>query len=228
MPQDITRRVDDLQVERRGPLLTVVLVGLPPVYAHGLQTVLQESAASCVQADGLDDVARLLASPVGGTRWVAVVPAGAEGAVLAAVASASEPSAARLAVVVVLDELTTEACAQALQAGVTGVLSVSDAPGDVVSVVSCAGQGQTVLPRRVVQALCRPATTPAPELSSVERAWLRRLAAGLTVAGLARANGYSEREMYRRLSSVYLRLGARTRTEALLIAERAGLLADHV
>jgi hypothetical protein len=32
--------------------------------------------------------------------------------------------------------------------------------------------------------------------------------------------------MYRRLSSVYLQLGASTRTEALLLAERFGLLSE--
>jgi DNA-binding CsgD family transcriptional regulator len=32
--------------------------------------------------------------------------------------------------------------------------------------------------------------------------------------------------MYRRLSSLYMRLGARSRTEALLLAGRFGLLED--
>jgi DNA-binding NarL/FixJ family response regulator len=65
-------------------------------------------------------------------------------------------------------------------------------------------------------------------LSETERAWLRRLAAGGTVAGLARDCAYSEREMYRRLSDLYTRLGGRTRTEALLLAERHGLLSTRV
>jgi DNA-binding NarL/FixJ family response regulator len=73
-----------------------------------------------------------------------------------------------------------------------------------------------------------PATLPPPSLTDVEQAWLRRLAAGGTVAGLARGCGYSEREMYRRLSDMYSRLGARTRTEALLLAERFGLLDTRV
>jgi DNA-binding CsgD family transcriptional regulator len=53
---------------------------------------------------------------------------------------------------------------------------------------------------------------------------LRHLADSGTVASLARTVGYSEREMYRLLGGVYARLGASNRTEALLLAERWGLL----
>jgi len=44
------------------------------------------------------------------------------------------------------------------------------------------------------------------------------------VTSLARSSGYSEREMYRLLSALYARLGVTTRTEALLRADRWGLL----
>ncbi len=106
----------------------------------------------------------------------------------------------------------------------TGVLAATHPAEDIVPVLHCAARGHTVLPRELVRALCRPASLPPPSLTPTEQAWMRRLAAGGTVAGLARTCGYSEREMYRRLSTVYLRLGARTRTEALLLAERFGLL----
>ena len=62
-------------------------------------------------------------------------------------------------------------------------------------------------------------------LSARDVAWLRALADGVTVASLARASGYSQREMYRLLSALYARLGVDSRTEALLRADRAGLLA---
>lgn len=54
--------------------------------------------------------------------------------------------------------------------------------------------------------------------------WLRSLADSATVGRLARLSGYSEREMYRLLNRVYSRIGAQTRTEALLIAQRRGCL----
>ncbi|HEX8630188.1 MAG TPA: hypothetical protein VF755_18680, partial [Catenuloplanes sp.] len=57
-----------------------------------------------------------------------------------------------------------------------------------------------------------------------EVSWLRALVDGVTVASLARAVGYSQREMYRVLASLYARLGADNRTGALLHADRWGLL----
>ena len=46
----------------------------------------------------------------------------------------------------------------------------------------------------------------------------------LPATSLARTAGYSQREMYRVLAALYSRLGASTRTEALLRADRWGLL----
>jgi DNA-binding NarL/FixJ family response regulator len=218
-----TERAPDLQVVHDAPLPHVALVGLPPVYAHGLQIVLRASTASCTIVHDLAQLPVLLPDH----RLVVVVPAGAGAVVLAAVALPTG-SPAQHAVVVVVDEATPQTCAQALRAGVTGVIAASDTPDDVITVLRCAGQGRTVLSRELAQALCRPATLlPSAALSADERAWLRRLAAGGTVAGLARSCGYSEREMYRRLSAVYSTLGARTRTEALLHAERLGLFDDR-
>jgi DNA-binding NarL/FixJ family response regulator len=216
---DQTRAPADLHVVTSAPLLRVVLGGLPPVYAQGLQLVLQGSGASCTVVHDLAQLPVLLAGP---HPLVVVVPPVGVAALPVA------PAGARHAVVVVLEAATPESCAAALHAGVTGVLTAADALDDVLAVLQCAGRGQTVLRRELVQALCRPAIESAPPLTAVEQTWLRSLAAGGTVAGLARSCGYSEREMYRRLSTVYLRLGARTRTEALLLAERFGLLDNRV
>ena len=98
-------------------------------------------------------------------------------------------------------------------------------PEDVVAVLRAPPGVSGPAPRGRAGAV-PPGHPAAPSLTVVEQAWLRRLATGGTVAGLARSCGYSEREMYRRLSAVYQRLGARTRTEALLLAERIGLLSD--
>jgi DNA-binding NarL/FixJ family response regulator len=218
VPEQSTTSGADLRVIHRAAGPRVVLAGLPPVYAHGLSVVLRASVASCTVMPAAAQLAVLLAGP---DALVVVVPEAAAPAVLPVPRAAS-----RHAVVVLVETATAETCAAALRAGVTGVITVGDDPEDVLTVLHSAARGRTVLPRALVQALCRPATLPPPSLTSVEQSWLRRLAGGGTVAGLARACGYSEREMYRRLSSVYLQLGARTRTEALLLAERFGLL-DH-
>jgi DNA-binding NarL/FixJ family response regulator len=208
----------DLQVLHEPPSPHVVLGGLPPVYARGLQMLLLPSVARCTV---VADVGRLSVLLAGSDPLVVVVPESAAPVVLPIA-----PADHRHAVVVLVEQATSESCASAMRAGVTGVIAEGDDPEQVVAVVQSASRGYTVLPREVVQALCRPATSPSPTLTAVERGWLRRLATGGTVAGLARACGYSEREMYRRLSSVYLQLGASTRTEALLLAERFGLLSE--
>jgi DNA-binding NarL/FixJ family response regulator len=91
-------------------------------------------------------------------------------------------------------------------------------------VARAAASGSMLLPREIARQMCRRTVAPAPEVSSLERAWLRYLAGSGTVTGLARASGYSEREMYRLLGALYRRLGAANRTEALLLAERWGML----
>jgi DNA-binding NarL/FixJ family response regulator len=221
VPEPSTTRTPDLQVITGEDQLRVVLGGLPPVYARGLQAVLQEGGAVSTVVPDLAQLGVVLAGP---GPLVVIVP---DLAHLAAVLPVA-PAAARHGFVVLVDEASPDTCADALRAGATGVITPLDDPQDVLAVLRCAGRGQTVLARAVVQALCRPASLPPPSLTDVEQAWLRRLAAGGTVAGLARGCGYSEREMYRRLSDVYLRLGARTRTEALLLAERFGFLDNRV
>ena len=196
----------------------VVLGSLPPVYAHGLSMVLRSSGLPSTVVPDAAQLPAVLADP---HALVVVVPEAGASAVLPLVAASS-----RHAVVVLVEQADEETIVRALRAGVTGVITAGDTPDDVVEVLRCAARGHTVLPRQLVQGLCRPATGTPPPLTPAEQGWLRRLAAGGTVASLARSCGYSEREMYRRLSSVYLRLGAHSRTEAVLLAERFGLL-DH-
>lgn len=215
VPEQSQVQTGDLLVVRT-PTHTMLLAGLPPVYAHGLSGLL---AAAGLQAQVVPDLPQLTTVLPDAGPCVVVVPLAQTGSVVSAVAL--QPGQV---LVVLVDVATAEVCATALRAGVTGILTFEDAPEDVVTVLQAAARGRVVLPREVVQSLCRPEVVEPPSLTSTEQDWLRRLAAGGTVAGLARSCGYSEREMYRRLSAVYLRLGARTRTEALLLAERFGFL----
>ena len=65
----------------------------------------------------------------------------------------------------------------------------------------------------------------APLIGPEERDWLIALSHGTTVVRLADDFGYSERAMFRRLADLYVRLGATNRDEAVIAAQRAGLLA---
>jgi DNA-binding NarL/FixJ family response regulator len=108
----------------------------------------------------------------------------------------------------------------------TAVLPVSASEDDVAVAVAGAWRDLTCLPAAAARTLTGEAAGAAPvTLTPREVAWLRSLADGTTVAGLARSAGYSSREMYRLLAALYTRLGTTNRTEALLRADRYGLLA---
>lgn len=197
------------------PPLRVVLLGLPPVYRHGLMAGLSAAGFDCVPraAEGgtaeLPDGARAVL--LGAERAIHVLPALAGAGI-------------RAAAVLVVDQVDVRSYAEALRVGATGVVGTQDELAQVVRVVRAAAEGQTLMPREVARSLCRPRSGPSPQLSTTERDWLLFLADSGTVAGLARRAGYSEREMYRLLAGVYGRLGASNRTEALLNADRWGML----
>jgi DNA-binding NarL/FixJ family response regulator len=197
----------------------VALVGLSPVYAHGLRLGFTSAGLTCSTVAGVGELPPLL----GAAALVAVLPH-ADGASLASVTTAG---AGRVEAVHVLPEGSVQAYTDALRAGATGAFAADAELEHVVRVVRSAAVGHTLLPLRVARALSRRRAGSPPQLQRQERHYLRRLADGGTVASLARSAGYSEREMYRLLSAVYARLGATNRTEALLLAERWGLLDEE-
>ncbi len=112
---------------------------------------------------------------------------------------------------------------QLLESG-TSALPSASSDDDVVFAVEAATRALACLPAGALRAAGRDDGEP-PAVSRREASWLRALGAGETVAGVARTAGYSQREMYRLLRGLYGRLGADNRTEALLRADRLGLLA---
>jgi DNA-binding NarL/FixJ family response regulator len=112
-----------------------------------------------------------------------------------------------------------------LLATCTAVLPASSPEPDLVLAVAGAWRALTCLPLAAARMLSGAhGAGPRAVLSARDIVWLRALADGVTVGSLARTAGYSQREMYRLLAALYARLGADTRTEALLRADRAGLL----
>ncbi|WP_432570189.1 helix-turn-helix transcriptional regulator [Kineococcus sp. SYSU DK005] len=133
--------------------------------------------------------------------------------------------------VVLLDEpdraAQPSAYLSALRAGAHGIARTAAPLAELIAVIDAAARGFTVLPAAVARALgaqLAAAAVPTPQLSTAERTWLRQLSDGASVSEVAVRSGYSERETYRLLARTYQRLGASSRTEALLIAQRAGLL----
>jgi DNA-binding NarL/FixJ family response regulator len=63
-----------------------------------------------------------------------------------------------------------------------------------------------------------------PEVSAADRRVLRALGDGTTVAELADREAFSERDMYRQLQKIWLRLGVINRHAAMVRAVKLGLL----
>jgi DNA-binding NarL/FixJ family response regulator len=199
----------------------IVPTGLPPVYCHGLRAGLAAAGLTCSLLGTPDELPALL---VRGAPVVLTLAAAfaAELRVLPPPPRGEIPSAVQ--VVHVVPTMTAAACSTALHSGATGVVGLDAEMTEAVDVVRAAAAGRTVLPAPLARALCQSWTGPPPELSPRDQRWLRSMAEGATTASLARAAGYSEREMYRLLATLYVRLGAANRTEALLVAQRHGLL----
>ncbi len=123
-------------------------------------------------------------------------------------------------VVAVLGDDTVAGYLRAVSAGAAGVMPRNVTGTDLRAVFEAVIAGRTLLPTDVVRALAGRSTSGAatngPSQREIE--WLQALATGLSVGRLAEQAGYSERMMFRLLRDLYGRLGAHSRTEALMLA----------
>ena len=131
-------------------------------------------------------------------------------------------------VIAVLADLSVRSHVQAIFGGAVAAVARDALPETMRTIFEAAVAGKSVLPVEVVRALSASHTLETEADESVpspqEIGWLRELASGTTVAQLANRAGYSERAMYRLLRDLYLRIGARNRTEALMRAQARGWL----
>jgi DNA-binding NarL/FixJ family response regulator len=118
---------------------------------------------------------------------------------------------------------------EALRAGAWAAVPLEAKPGRIVKVLRAALEGDSLLPVCVTRALTTVGSScsrKAPTLTGQDMKRLQLLADGVTVVDLARDAGYSEREMFRLLNSLYRRMGVENRSEALVKAAQWGLLQD--
>jgi DNA-binding NarL/FixJ family response regulator len=129
--------------------------------------------------------------------------------------------------VALLQATDAASIAHALLHGASGVARWDDDPSVITDALSRSVGGEVALDPEVARRLALEWPDPhseRPSVSPEEVGWLVQLAAGTTVARLAEEVGYSERVLFRRLHDLYTRLGANSRSEAILAAERLGLL----
>lgn len=134
----------------------------------------------------------------------------------------------RVVVVTALGE--DEAVEGSLRAGACGVVSKTQSPEDLVDVVRRAAAGEAlspVGPSRGVHATRGDGGPPGvSSLTERELEILGGIAEGRSTRELARALGISPLTVESHLKSIYAKLGAHSRIEAITAAWRQGLMAD--
>jgi DNA-binding NarL/FixJ family response regulator len=135
-----------------------------------------------------------------------------------------DPAATHVVIAVIEEESVVQGV-RAVRAGAQSVLLRRVTVGALRRTVEATIDGQAVMPAAVAAALGPGAPDAAQRFPSPEqRSWLRQLADGSTVAQLAGQVGYSEREMFRLLQSLYKKMGVRTRIQAIIRAQDQGWL----
>ncbi len=189
-----------------------------PAYRRGLMAVLSEAGFAPVEPDDLE--AWL---DQHGRRGVAITVGHDDGPRVAKLRALGPGQV----IVALLSDASVDSYIDALSAGATAAAAWDDPTEVIVKVVANAFEHYCLLPLVVAQGLTLPRfPTAEPELlvTAHECTWLQHLAAGGTVAELSSEVGYSEREMFRILHDLYVRMGVQTRTEALVKAAQLGML----
>ena len=139
---------------------------------------------------------------------------------------AAEGARVRVIVFTVFD--TDERIIAAVEAGAPGYLLKGAPRGELFAAVRTVAAGGSLLAPVASSAVLRrvrgEAPTGGPSLTPREREVLQGLARGLGNKQIAARLGVSERTVKFHVSSLFEKLGAGNRTEAVTIAARAGLV----
>lgn len=129
-------------------------------------------------------------------------------------------------VVAIITDLDVGAYARALSHGAAGVVHFDTPSLEIAAVIAAASRGAVVLPVFAAQAIAARCTgRPVREdLTPDEIEILSTLASGQRSVDAARALAMSERTLRRRAHSIFLKLGASNRAEAVRLACDARLL----
>jgi DNA-binding NarL/FixJ family response regulator len=131
-------------------------------------------------------------------------------------------------VVVLLAATDTAQASSALRSGIRGVISRDATPEEVESAIQAVHAGLVVVADEFLADLLpeiRPVSEALSEpLSDREREVLNLLAEGLSNKLIAQGLGISEHTVKTHVASIFAKLGAATRTEAVSQAVRRGLV----
>ena len=127
--------------------------------------------------------------------------------------------------VLILTTYDTDAdIVRGVEAGASSYLLKDAPPADLVEAVHRASRGETVLAPAVAARLVNRLSSPAPTLTARELDVLDAVAGGATNKEIAKHLFVSEATVKTHLVHINDKLGATSRTEAVALARRAGLL----
>jgi DNA-binding NarL/FixJ family response regulator len=133
--------------------------------------------------------------------------------------------------VALIDEPSADWTAHALRSGVRAILPRDSGPEEILSAIQAAHAGLVLLDPDVTQMLASRIPTPAAQpaagfddLTAREIEVLRMLAEGLGNREMASRLGISDHTVKFHISSILDKLGASTRTEAVTMGIRMGII----
>jgi two-component system response regulator DesR len=129
-------------------------------------------------------------------------------------------------VVALVPDLVVGNYRRALAVGVDGVCDADLPPEMIARVVDAAVSGEVTLPAEMARRLAAGSSPEgrSPSLSADEQALLQGYADGTSIPDLAKKEFLGERTVRRRLQNICLKLGARSRSEAIKRATQLGII----
>jgi DNA-binding NarL/FixJ family response regulator len=114
----------------------------------------------------------------------------------------------------------------ALQAGANGYILKTAKPEELIEAVHNVREGQMVLDHRLALSLAvsLPVSAPAAALSAREMEVLQLVAQGFTNKAIAAQLGISDRTVQGHLANIFEKLGAQSRTDAVMAGLKTGLI----
>lgn len=209
------------QQRRSANGLRVVVADAHHLVRHGLAEVLSSAGAKVTQAADSESALQRVGAERADVLLVSLDLPGAERGHVVAIARDRWP---QLAVVAMSPEATHEAILTALDLGASAYLPKTSTPERVIATTSQAAAAPGAFLAEDVLAPRRHAET-GPRLTPRESEVLALAAEGLTVRGISARLYVSEATTRSHLSGIYRKLGVTTRSQAVLTAERLGMLA---
>lgn len=118
-----------------------------------------------------------------------------------------------------------ESVRAAIRAGAAGYVLKGDSRDQIVRAIHAVAAGDVILGSAVARQVVTGgrAAEPFPQLTARERQILDQLAAGRSTAAIASRLGIAAKTVHNNLSVVFTKLGVTSRTEAAVLARKAGL-----